>query len=167
MPVKTGIQVRFSSNPKPAWIPASAGMTDHARRLVWRRRSSRRCSMIFNKVFIICRLVGATDIDYRSEQRRAFRRFEIFMSKRLKMSRRGFLGAATALGTMALAGCGTRAATSSSLAASRSPGELPARGEFIVKNAHVLTMDPKLGEIHGGDIHVRDGVIVAVGQNLA
>ncbi len=28
-------------------------------------------------------------------------------------------------------------------------------------------MDPKLGEIRGGDIHVRDGVIVAVGQNLA
>ena len=89
------------------------------------------------------------------------------MSNRPKISRRGFLSATAALGTMALAGCATRTATTSSLAASRSPGELPERGEFIVKNAHVLTMDAKLGEISGCDIHLRDGVIIAVGQNLA
>ena len=89
------------------------------------------------------------------------------MSNRPKISRRGFLSATATLGTMVLAGCATRTATTSSLAASRSPGELPQRGEFIVKNAHVITMDAKLGEISGCDIHVRDGVIIAVGQNLA
>lgn len=89
------------------------------------------------------------------------------MNDQNQISRRGFLTAATALGTMALAGCATRAATGSSLAAERSHGELPERGEFIVKNAHLLTMDPKLGEIPGGDIHVRDGVIVAVGRKLS
>jgi cytosine/adenosine deaminase-related metal-dependent hydrolase len=41
------------------------------------------------------------------------------------------------------------------------------RREFIIKNAYVITMDRKLGEIRGGDIHVRDGAIVAVGANLA
>src|SRR5262249_12149341 len=89
------------------------------------------------------------------------------MIKQTGMSRRGFLGAATALGTVALSGCVTRAATSSSLSAKRSSGELPERGEFVIKNGHLLTMDSKLGEIPRGDIHVRDGFIVAVGPNLA
>lgn len=84
-----------------------------------------------------------------------------------KMSRRGFLGAATALGTMALASCAAREGTTPSLGAVRIPGQLPTRREFIVKNAHVITMDSKLGEIAGGDIHVRDGAIVAVGRNLS
>jgi 5-methylthioadenosine/S-adenosylhomocysteine deaminase len=84
-----------------------------------------------------------------------------------KMSRREFFGAATALGTIALASCAAREESISSLGAVRIPGQLPTRGEFIVKNAHVLTMDPKLGEISGGDIHVRDGAIVAVGRNLS
>src|SRR5215470_6399231 len=79
----------------------------------------------------------------------------------LEMSRRDFLGAAAAVGTMAIAGCAT------GLGTSRSPGELPERGQFIVKNAHVLTVDPKLGEISGGDIHIRNGAIVAVGRDLS
>jgi cytosine/adenosine deaminase-related metal-dependent hydrolase len=88
------------------------------------------------------------------------------MNAQNQVSRRGFLSAAMALGTMALAGCATQAATGSNLVAS-SAGEFPERGEFIVKNAYLLTMDPKLGEIPGGDIHVRDGVIVAVGPKLS
>ena len=81
-----------------------------------------------------------------------------------KMSRRRFLGAATALGTMALANRAAGAAQGAMGAAEDVSGQLPARGEFIVKNAHVLTMDPKLGEIAGGDI-VTGGatVILAMG----
>jgi len=86
------------------------------------------------------------------------------MDKRIEMSRRGFLGAAA---TMALAGCAAQSATSSSKDPDRSRLGLPERGEFIVRNAHVLTMDPKLGEIRGGDIHVRDGAIIAVGEKLS
>jgi cytosine/adenosine deaminase-related metal-dependent hydrolase len=85
------------------------------------------------------------------------------MSERIEMSRRGFLGAAA---TMALAGCAAQA-TSSPKDAHQVRLGLPERGEFIVRNAHVLTMDPKLGEIAGGDIHVRDGAIVAVGEKLS
>ena len=44
---------------------------------------------------------------------------------------------------------------------------LPARGEFTVRNAIVLTMDAALGDIRDGDIHVRNGQIVAVGPKLA
>ena len=44
--------------------------------------------------------------------------------------------------------------------------KLPPRGEFIIKNAYVFTMDPKLGEIEGGSVHVRNGDIVAVGRDI-
>lgn len=40
------------------------------------------------------------------------------------------------------------------------------RGEFVVRDAAVLTMDPALGDLAHGDIHVRNGAIVAVGPNL-
>jgi 5-methylthioadenosine/S-adenosylhomocysteine deaminase len=53
----------------------------------------------------------------------------------------------------------------------RPPGDirslpLPPRGEFVFRNAHVMTMDPALGDIPGGSVHVRNGGIVAVGQGL-
>src|SRR5215470_156991 len=49
----------------------------------------------------------------------------------------------------------------------RPEGEkLPGRGEFVIRNAHVMTMDPALGEIAGGSVHVRNGGIVAVGTDV-
>jgi len=70
------------------------------------------------------------------------------------------LGAAGLLPRPALAqadttGQGGQAATS-----------LPARGKFVVRGAHVLTMDSGLGELPRGDVHVRDGAIVAVGAGV-
>lgn len=38
--------------------------------------------------------------------------------------------------------------------------------EYLVTGGHVLTMDPELGDVVGGDVHVRDGVIVEVGTDL-
>jgi 5-methylthioadenosine/S-adenosylhomocysteine deaminase len=43
---------------------------------------------------------------------------------------------------------------------------LPTRGEFTIRDAYLLTMDTKLGDIPKGDIHVRDGEIVAIGEKL-
>jgi cytosine/adenosine deaminase-related metal-dependent hydrolase len=51
--------------------------------------------------------------------------------------------------------------------ASRSAKPLPARGEFVIRGAAVLTMDPKLGDFERGDVHLRNGAIVAVAQTLA
>jgi cytosine/adenosine deaminase-related metal-dependent hydrolase len=44
---------------------------------------------------------------------------------------------------------------------------LPARGEFTIANAYVMTMDSALGDITGGSVHVKDGAIVAVGKDVA
>jgi cytosine/adenosine deaminase-related metal-dependent hydrolase len=70
------------------------------------------------------------------------------------LTRRQLIGTAAALGATALA---PRAAQA----------ELPGRGAFVIRNAIVLTMDPALGDFARGDVHVRDGAIVAVGSDLA
>ena len=38
--------------------------------------------------------------------------------------------------------------------------------DFLVHGGYVLTMDPALGDLPGGEVHVRDGEIVAVGPRL-
>src|SRR5262245_16899137 len=39
-------------------------------------------------------------------------------------------------------------------------------GEYLIRDAHVLSMDPAIGDLPRGDIHVRAGAIVAVGAGL-
>ena len=75
-------------------------------------------------------------------------------------TRREFLGSMAALGALGLPGC-------ASLAGARGePGRLPGRGEVVIRNAYVMTMDAKLGDLSDADVHVRDGAIVAVGRKL-
>ena len=45
-------------------------------------------------------------------------------------------------------------------------GALPARGEFVLRNGYVLTMDAELGDIPDADVHVKNGEIIAIGTNL-
>ncbi len=49
---------------------------------------------------------------------------------------------------------------------SNTGGALPARGEYVLRGGHVLTMDSGLGDFPAGDVHVRDGAIVAVGAAI-
>jgi 5-methylthioadenosine/S-adenosylhomocysteine deaminase len=47
------------------------------------------------------------------------------------------------------------------------PGErLPHRGEFVIRDAYVLTMEPEIGDIPKGSVHIKDGEIVAVGTSI-
>ena len=89
------------------------------------------------------------------------------MKEKITLSRRGFLNAVAALGSIGLIGCGTQSRQQADVAAAdRTAAKLPNRGEFVVRGAQILTMDPALGDIAGGDIHVRAGEIVAVGKDL-
>ncbi|HEX4991091.1 MAG TPA: amidohydrolase family protein, partial [Candidatus Binatia bacterium] len=90
------------------------------------------------------------------------------MSRENTLSRRGFLGALTALGSISLSACATNSRqTSRVFTADRTTGQLPPRREFVVRDAYVVTMDPQLGDIPSGDVHVRNGTLIAVGPNLA
>jgi 5-methylthioadenosine/S-adenosylhomocysteine deaminase len=79
------------------------------------------------------------------------------------LCRRAFLGGMVAIGASSV--IPPSLAQASDTFDSR-PVLLPARGEFVISNAHVITMDSQLGDIPGGFVHVRNGVIVSVGAHL-
>ena len=87
-----------------------------------------------------------------------------------EIDRRTVLAGATSLGAAGLLP-GEAAAqdvtTGQSRPAARAPVPLPARGELVVRGANVLSMDPAIGELGSGDVHVRNGAIVAVGADVA
>lgn len=75
------------------------------------------------------------------------------------VTRRQVLATVGAIGASAFAGAAARAQT-------RHSAVVAERRAVVFRNAVLLTMDPKLGLIPRGDVHVRDGEIVAVGSNL-
>ena len=79
---------------------------------------------------------------------------------RSRMSRRTMLKGATALTALV-------AASGELFAQQRPAAPLPPRGEFLIRGATVLTMDPNIADLATGDVHVRNGALVAVGPNLA
>jgi 5-methylthioadenosine/S-adenosylhomocysteine deaminase len=82
-----------------------------------------------------------------------------------RCSRRTVLKGATALGALAVASR-TALGQQGARGAAGPAAPLPARGEFVIRGATVLTMDPALADLPAGDVHVRDGAIVAVGPRV-
>jgi len=78
-----------------------------------------------------------------------------------KFSRRTVLKMASAFAATGLGSC-------LPLAQSGGGGSrpLPARGEFVIRGAIVLTMDAGIGDFARGDVYVRDGTIVAVAPDI-
>ncbi len=75
-----------------------------------------------------------------------------------KFDRRTVLKAAAAFAATGLSSC---------LPLVQSGGRsLPARGEFVIRGATVLTVDAAIGDFARGDVHVKDGTIIAVGPSL-
>lgn len=76
----------------------------------------------------------------------------------MSIDRRTLLKAAAAAGAAGLLpSCATSGA---------SRGTPPARGEYLIRGATVLSMDAAVGDFARGDVHVRDGAIIAVAANL-
>jgi len=80
-----------------------------------------------------------------------------------KIDRRTVLKTAAALAAVGLAPATLRAQA----IAGRAAKALPARGEFVIRGATILSMDPGVGDFVRGDVHVRDGAIVGVAADIA
>src|SRR5439155_669407 len=85
---------------------------------------------------------------------------------RSRMSRRTMLKGATALAAVVGASGELLAQQADSRSAAGPAAPLPPRREFVIRGATVLTMDPSIGDLGTGDVHVRDGAIVAVGPRI-
>ncbi len=83
----------------------------------------------------------------------------------LNRDRRTLLKAASALavtGAVSSLGCAQTVGGTGGAGA----GSLPARGEFVIRGSIILSMDSAIGDFARGDVHVRDGVIVAVAKDI-
>ncbi len=83
-----------------------------------------------------------------------------------RMSRRTMLKGATALGALVAASGELLGQQPVSRSAAAPGAPLPPRRELVIRGASVLTMDPSLGDFETGDVHVRDGAIVAIGPRI-
>ena len=83
-----------------------------------------------------------------------------------ELCRRRFIRGAAALGAAGAAGLFSSPLMAQPRRGDAAPSRLPARGEFTIANAYVMTMDGALGDIAGGAVHVRNGEIVAVGNDV-
>lgn len=62
-------------------------------------------------------------------------------------------------GAASLTGCGGTEA--------HAAPALPSHGEFIFRGGYVLSMDPGIGDLVKGDVHIKDGVIVNVAPSIS
>jgi cytosine/adenosine deaminase-related metal-dependent hydrolase len=83
------------------------------------------------------------------------------MTSNINHCRRTFLSGAAALGAMHGLGIRAHAAISPSVA------NLPARGNVVIRNAYIMTMEPGQADLANGDVHVDNGLIIDVGIGLA
>ncbi|QBR93135.1 amidohydrolase family protein [Nocardioides euryhalodurans] len=79
----------------------------------------------------------------------------------MEITRRSVLGGAAAAGAL-----GTATGVAAPATAGRGQRRDHRHREFVVTGAHVISMDPTIGDLPDGDVHVRNGEIVAVGRGL-
>jgi 5-methylthioadenosine/S-adenosylhomocysteine deaminase len=81
-----------------------------------------------------------------------------------EICRRNFIGGAAAIGLAGASGMFSSPLMAQTPNSGAGAAPLPARGEFTITNAYVMTMEPNFGDLPGASVHVRDGEIVAVGK---
>ena len=84
-----------------------------------------------------------------------------------ELCRRSFIRGLAALGTIGAFPSPLLAQAQTGAAVRAASAALPTRGEFVIRNGFVLTMDAALGDLPRGSVHVRNGEIVAVGADVS
>lgn len=89
-------------------------------------------------------------------------------SEKSMLTRRELVGGTAKLGLLAAGGM--LAGSVQSEAAGNKPrpdGKLPPRGEYLIRGGYVVSMDPAIGHLDLGDVHVKDGKIIAVAPSIS
>jgi len=81
--------------------------------------------------------------------------------------RRTILTATTALSMAGMLPHRARAQNGKAAPGTRGMVSLPRRGEFVIRGAHILSMDDQIGDLPNADVYVRAGTIVAVATNVS
>lgn len=86
-----------------------------------------------------------------------------------RLSRRSLLlgaGGVAGAGLIGLSAPAILKPTALSAQEASAPAALPERGEYLIKGGSVVSVDDVIGNVEGADVHVKDGVIVAIGMGL-
>jgi cytosine/adenosine deaminase-related metal-dependent hydrolase len=82
-------------------------------------------------------------------------------------TRRQLIGGAAQLGLLTTGGMLGANAVAASSSKPQAAGGLPAQGEYLIKGGYVMSMDAAIGDLELGDIHVKNGAIVAVAPGIS
>lgn len=93
---------------------------------------------------------------------------QLFNQDRSEISRRRFLSNSLFLSALGMgAGVLTTGLYAKPIKKPIFNSTLPERGNYLIRNAYILSMDPEIGDLSDGDIHLYNGEIIAVGKGLA
>ena len=82
------------------------------------------------------------------------------------LTRRDLITGTAKLGLLA-ATAGVAGNACSQAKESKTGGGLPPRGEYLIRGGYILSMDANVGELDRGDVHIKDGGIVAVAAEVS
>ncbi len=82
------------------------------------------------------------------------------------LTRRDLITGTAKLGLLAATGVAAGNACSQT-GESKAGGGLPPQGEYLIRGGYILSMDADVGEMDRGDVHVKDGGIVAVAPEVS
>ncbi len=82
------------------------------------------------------------------------------------LSRREVLTGTAKLGLLAATGVAGATACSQTNE-SKAAGGLPPQGEYLIRGGYILSLDDEIGELDRGDVHVKNGEILAVAAEVS
>lgn len=93
---------------------------------------------------------------------------ESINAERLTLTRRELVGGAAQLGVLAAGGMlAGNAFADTDTGKPQADGQLPAQGEYLIRGGYILSLDPLIGDLDTGDVHVKNGKILAVAPNIS
>ncbi len=84
------------------------------------------------------------------------------------LTRRELVGGAAQLGLLAAGGMLSGGVSAAETVEQKNlAGALPVQGEYLIRGGYIVSMDPSVGDLDRGDVHVKAGKIIAIGPTVS